>query len=343
VIRVVDDFSTPWEADPTGLWSASADTGASNFGADGYGMAITASAGSPGGADPYVRRIFSPALDLRDSVELRLWIRSDLAATGAPDSPFYLTFEAADDPVNPSLTWSRFVGIAQANRWELQRLFLADMPDALRGAVGVLRVRGIARTLAFSAAVDDLCASVPRAVEDAEAALLSRLDQRFTATDGGPAVPALFDVPEHQDPPALPYILVSPWATVPLTDYQAGEKIDNETAAGAYVRPHPQRLRLDYRIDVIAGERGQKARLLDAIIAELGGNARLIAGDEPLGIAPFEPDPVLAGPVQPGRAPLYYRVIAWYETGPRVFRPRAVPFILTAPSDDTARPEVIGV
>jgi hypothetical protein len=339
-IRVVDDFTVAWTADASGLWSATADTSASNLGADGYGMAITASAGSASGPDPYVQRVFSPSLDLRDWVELRLWVRSDRAATGAPDSPFYLVVEASTDPADPSPSWSRFVRISQANRWELQRLYLGDMPDALRQAVAMLRVRGTDRTTGFNAAVDDLCASVPQAIEDLEAALLSRLDQRFSATDGGPTVPAVVNVPEGGGTPAMPYILMSPWGAMPLTDFSGDEEIDNETAAGAYVRPHPRRLRLDYRIDVYADDRAQKARLLDAVIADLGGTPRLVAGDEPLMIVPFEPDPVLSGQVLPGQTSLYYRVLAWYEAGARVFLARAVPYILTAPLDGTAQPEV---
>lgn len=167
--RVVDDFSTPWSVDASGLWKATADPNAANLGADGYGMTIVASPGSAIGSDPFVQRVFSPALDLTDSVELRLWLRADRPATGAPQSPFYLFVEAATDPTNPNPAWSRFIRIGQANRWELQRLYLADMPAALRGSVGVLRLRGLDRTLGFTAAVDDLQAGVPQAAVPAGA------------------------------------------------------------------------------------------------------------------------------------------------------------------------------
>ncbi|MFD9966075.1 hypothetical protein [Amycolatopsis sp. NPDC058986] len=61
---------------------------------------------------------FAPALDLRDSLELRFTVRSDRQATGAERSPYFLVFEAG---TGTTVSWHRFVTLAQATTWALQR------------------------------------------------------------------------------------------------------------------------------------------------------------------------------------------------------------------------------
>ncbi|MCP2259806.1 hypothetical protein LX15_003515 [Streptoalloteichus tenebrarius] len=327
----VDDFTVPWAPDPTGLWTATAEASASHLGQDGTGMRIIACAGSPAGPVPSVHRVFQPALDLREVAELRLWTRGDRAATGCPDRPYYLVLEAAADVDDRSSRWSRYIRLAQANRWELQRFFLEDMPAALRGAVGVLRLRGTSRTNAFEACVDDLCAWRSQVVRDVEAALVARLHGRIFVEDNGTttAVPAIMNVPGSPAVDGLPHILVSPWAVLPLAA-DGGEECDNDTEAGVYVRPRPQQVRLDYRIDVRAGEWGQRGQILEWILSEFGSVPRLVVGNEPLPLVPFEPSATATGASRPGVTPLYYRVVAPFEVGRRVFRPRATPFVVTA-------------
>jgi len=101
--------------------------------------------------------------------------------------------------------------VTGANTWELQRIWLGDMTAALRRAVGFLRLRSLDGTIAFTAAVDDLIATAPRAIEDVDAALLARLDGVWRVPVAGvsTAVPAILDLPESPGTRTAPYVLVT--------------------------------------------------------------------------------------------------------------------------------------
>jgi hypothetical protein len=329
-VTSIDDFGSPWQPDASGLWTATSNATAAHLGADRQGMAIEASAGTSDGPDPFVRRVFGDPLDLQAAAELRFWLRASKPADGSMAHPYYLAFEAGDDPAAGQLPWHRLLTIARPGTWELQRIHLGDMPADLRAATAVLRIRGLDRTIQFQLAVDDLVTCTLDAVRDVETALQGRLG-------------AVLDEPVVLLPtattPGVPYLGISPWAVVPQTEHLGEEVVDNQTADGAFVRPHPRIIRLDYRLEAFGDERAQQAALLEAVIAELAGDPRIVAGNDPLVLSPFEPSPTAAGPVQPGVTPLYYRVVTWHETGARVFRPRAVPFILTGQPGE-ATPEV---
>ena len=310
--RVIDDFTAAWQPDGSGLWTASASPSAARW--DGTGMLLTAGEG-PG--SPFVRRTFAPALDLRDVTELRLWLRSSRAAAG----PFYLAFDAGTD------AWQRNLRVDQANVWQLHRLWLGDMPEALRQSVATLRIRSLA-PVSFTAAVDELQAGTPQGIRDVETALRARIDNRFEGA------PALYDVPSDQ---AQPYITIVPFAVRALPDNEGADVTDNETAGGASVRPYPRRLRLDYRIEVSAAQRAQRAAIIEGIVAEFARESQLVVFGEPQKLLPFEPDPLLAGPVASGVTPLYYRTHTWLETGPRVQHTYAVPFLVTGQPDGVPR------
>ncbi|QQM44586.1 hypothetical protein [Streptomyces liliifuscus] len=314
--RVVDEFGSPWPADDSGLWSAVSAPEAACLGADGRGMAITAGAGD---RSPYVQRIFSPALDLDDCTELRLWLRISLVSPR-------LILEAGADPAD--LPWQRRLCVERPDSWELQRLWLGDMPSGLRRGLGVLRLRCPAPAPAFGAAVDDLVAGTPEALRDAGDALLGRLDGLV------PDVPAFFDVPPDQPPP---YVSIGPCAVLPAPPQSGGDVVDNETAHGAYVRPRPQQLRLDYRIEAFAAAHSDRARITEAITAELARDPRLLVFDEPLALCPLEPGPLSTGPYRPPATPLYYRLLVPQETGPR--RPYAFgrPLLTTGRPDSPLR------
>jgi hypothetical protein len=278
-------------------------------------MQLTATEGT---GSPFAQKTFAPALDLRDVTELRFWLRASRAASG---TPFYLAFDAGTD------TWHRNLRVDQANVWQLHRLWIGDMPAGLRQSVTTLRFRSLA-PVAFTAAVDDLTAGTPQGVRDVETALRARIDNRF---DGAPA---LFDVPGGQ---TQPFITISPFAVRALQEHEGIEVVDNETAGGAFVRPHPRRLRLDYRIEVSAAQRPQRAALIEAIAAEFARESQLIVFNEPQKVSPWEPDPLVAGPVPPGVTPLYYRTHTWLEIGPRVAHGYAVPFLMTGQPDGGPR------
>lgn len=329
---VIDNLTVPWTADASGQWIATADitAGRPGISEDGTGMKIVAAGGPADGPAPSVTRAFDDPLDLRPWQELRLWLRSSRAGDGRA-APFYLAFEAASaaDPV--TFTWARLLPVTRPDTWELHRLWLGDMPAPLRQSIGAVRLRSVDPTAGFIGAVDELIAATPEPVQDVEAALVQRLGKFDLLIDDNPVtVPARVDFPDAPVPPAAPCVLLTPWAIDPAVDASgSGEIVDNFTAEGAYIRPALRRLRLDYRVDVYTAERAQKASLLDRILVEMGASPWLAAANDLFEIAPLPLTPEERALVPPGRTPLFFRVTATMETGPRVFRPRAVPFLVT--------------
>lgn len=337
---VVDGMSVPWPASSP-LWSVSAEASADALGRGGLGMLIGAAAGEPSDAPPSAERRFTPSLDLRDADELRLWLRSTRAADGSPGLPFYLALEATTHPPGAEPPWRRFLPVPQAGAWALQRLALDDMPAALREAVAVLRIRSLDASVAFEAAIDDLMAVRPEPLADVDSALLARFDETFeVAVDGEPTlVPALIDVPESPGQRTPPFILITPWSVVALDRRAGGDEIvDNHTDAGAFVRPAPRSVQLDFKIDVFAADRAQKAGLLERILGSILSDSRLVAADLPLQMVPIEPSKDEVGLLAPGRTPVFVRVTTDIETGQRRLLGLAVPFVLAGPADgrDTA-------
>jgi hypothetical protein len=323
---LVDGMETPWQVSSS-LWSLSTDATADATGRDGLGMVIRAAAGAESDPAPSAQRTFTPPLDLREAAELRFWLRSSRPADGSATRPFYLAFEATTEPAAPGAQWRRFLEVRQPDLWTLQRLWLDDMPADLRQAVGVLRMASLDATIAFDAAVDDLLAVRPEAVSDVDAALLERFDGMLD-------VPAILDLPESPGSRTPPFILITPWSVLPL-ERRTGtdEVVDNHTDGGAFVRPAPAHIQLEYRVDAVAGTRAAKARLVEAIVSEVLTHQRLIAANAPVTLEPFVPSSEEAATIEPGRTPLFVRVTNDVETGARRRLDYAVPFVLAGPSD----------
>lgn len=328
---VLDNLTTPWTADPSGLWVATTDAAARRPGVseDGLGMKLVAT-GGPAGTLPSIRKTFAQPLDLRPWQELRLWLRSSRVGDGRA-TPFYLAFEAAAASAPNSFTWGRLLPVTRPDVWELHRLWLADMPAPLRQATAALRLRSLDATLSFQAAVDELLAVTPQPVQDVEAALVKRLGKfDLVVNNKTVVVPALVDFPDAPAARTPPHILLTPWAIDPAVDVAgSGEVIDNYTPQGSYTRPPSRRLQLDYRIDVYTSERAQKTSLLDRILVEIGAQSRLAVAGELCDVTPLALSPQELVVTPPGRTPLFFRVTAMMETGSRSFQPRAVPFLVT--------------
>lgn len=342
--RVVDDFSTPWQADGSGLWTLASTSGAARLGADGLGMEIRATAGASASPQPHAERHFTTALDLRDVDELRFWLRSSRAGSGEAARPVYLAFEADTDP--PSGTpWRRLLPVRAAEVWELHRLWLGDMPAPLRQAVGYLRLVSLDGRFAFRGAVDDLLATTPQPLTDVDAALLARLDGVFEVdVNGTPtAVPAILDLPEAPGTRTAPYILITPWSVVPVPDRGgAADVVDNPTELGACVRPAPALVRLEYRLDVHAETRAQKSSLLERIVADLF--RPLVVDDDVFALESFQPSwEEAAADIPPGRTPLFYRLFLPVETGPRIFSGAATPYLVVGDLQVRSDSEVVSV
>jgi hypothetical protein len=344
---MVDNLASPWEVDSTGLWALSITAASSRFGEDGLGMAIVARSGASTDPAPFAQRRFEPPLDLRGTEELRLWLRSSRPGDGGIGHPFYLAFEASSTTPAPTLSWVRLLPVKKRETWELHRLWLGDMPAGLRQAVGVLRLRSLDPTVAFTASIDDLLATTMEPLQDVDTALLARLDRQFQVSIEGTStdVPAIVDLHENPGERTPPYILITPWSVQAVGERGgSGEIIDNHTTTGAFVRPAPQEIQLEYRVDVFAQVRSHKTLVIEHILGDFGARLRLVVNGEPLEMTPFAPSPEqVAYHVPPGRTPLFYRVNVGMEVGVRQFRPLAVPILSTAPRDGTETAEVLTV
>jgi hypothetical protein len=343
---LVDGLTAPWTDDGSGLWTLSASPRASYGGPDGVGMRIVAAAGSHGAPAPFAERQFTPARDLREAEELRLWLKSSRPGDGTPARPFYLAFEATTDPPAAGTPWRRLLPVSRPGTWELHRLWLGDMPSGLRQAVGFLRLRSLDASVAFRGALDDVVATAPEPIQDVEAALFERLHNTFQVTVAGTPtnVPAILDVPESPGTRTEPYILITPWSLLPLGRRAGSEDlVDNYTETGAFVRPAPWAVQLEYRIDVFGDERPQKTYLLERVVEDIARDPLLVDAVR-LDLVPFQPSrEEMADLVIPGRTPLFYRVVTQFESGPRVFSGQAVPYLVTGPREEDLLVETVSV
>jgi hypothetical protein len=323
-IKTIDPMTTAWTSNAPAAWSLAISAQAAAVGPDGLGMSIAAQPDPGLLSPPQAQRGFAPTLDLTGFDEIRLWFRSDRVSDGSTANPFYVAFEAAPAEASPA-QWSRFLPVSRSGAWELHRLWLGDMPPALTSAIGALRLRGLATTATFNAALDDIVAVSAQAVADVEAGWSARLDGALSVMVGGVATPAPLYLEPPAAPPAAPYILLTAWAALALQDFDSSAQVtDNYTIAGAYMRPAPATVRLDYRLQVVATDRGQRAALLGALIANLQASPFLLVADQKIAIEPFELSPQeRASLIPPDTMPLFYRLLQTVEIGTRTLYPMA--------------------
>jgi hypothetical protein len=343
LIFLEDLDSSPWlPGTHTSLWSLSSTVVLSYISKNGTATLIQSRSGVAV-PPPFVQRQFANPVDLRQMDEVRFWFRSSRSGDGGSTKPFYLVFEITDS--SSSLSWRRFLPVKQADTWQLHQLWLGDMPEDLRQAVEIVRLGSLDSGISFTAALGDLIATTPTPIQDVDSAFLNRLDRRFQVVvdDVLTDVPALVELPENPGSRNLPYILITPWSIQPQ-DNGAGSSglIDNYTPAangrsqGAFSRPAQQSIRLDYAIDAFAGQRSQKASLLEQIISSLNRQSFLVINSEPISLTRFVPSAQeIAAFVVPGRTPLFYQLLIRLETGDREFRPQASPFIQVGSGEGT--------
>lgn len=323
-IKTIDPMTTAWTSNAPSAWTLAISAQASAVGPDGLGMSITAQSDASLAVLPQAQRSFAPALDLSSFEEIRLWFRSDRISDGSAANPFYVAVEAAS-AATATAQWSRLLPVSRASVWELHRLWLGDMPPALTTGIGALRLRGLANTTAFNAALDDIVAVSEQAISDAEAAWTTRLDGTLSVTVGGVTKPLPMYLEPPSSAPATPYILLTAWAALPLRDLgSVAPVIDNYVISGAYSRPAPDSLQLDYRLQVIASDRGLRAAVFGDLIANLQAAPYLLIADQKIAITPFELSPQeRASLIPPDTMPLFYRLWQTVETGTRVLLPMA--------------------
>lgn len=337
--KALDDSSDKtawWQASPqawflTALEAASLPPYVSQTG----GLAIQAvpvSSSEP----PFIEHLFTPALDLSQFQELRFWFSSNRIASGKSEHPFYLKVELLNS--SGGVMWERWLPIGQPNCWELQQLWLEDLDTTLRQSIATIRLRALAHDVAFTAQMGDLLGVTPQPVQDLENALLDRLE--LIKPKGG----VFWELPESPPSKTLPCIVIIPWSVQPkgelggsidIVDNYGWRRLDDQQVEGAYIRPIPKRLQLEYAIDVAASKRGEKAQLLDAILDDFTRTPYFIIDGYRISLIPFMPAPEqLAESMSPGRAPLFFQITVPIEAGKRQFRPTVYTTVLVTENRD---------
>jgi hypothetical protein len=160
----------------------------------------------------------------------------------------------------------------------------------------VLRLRSRDPTVAFAASIDDLLATTMEPLQDVDTALLAGVDRQFQVSIEGTLtdVSAIVDLPENPGERTPPYILITPWSVQAVGKRGgSGEIIGNYTTTGAFVRPAPQEIQLEYRIDVLAQVRSHNTLVMGHILGDFGARLRLVVNGEPLEMTPFAPSDTL--------------------------------------------------
>ena len=255
--------------------------------------------------------------------ELRFWFFSDQIATGKEDYPFYLQVELLNQ--DETLTWKRWLPIHQPNCWELQQLWLGDMANELRTSVAKIRISlgnstaplsdQWVRNLKFKAKMGDLLAVTPHPVQDVEKSFFERLQKHHSNV--------IWELPENNTSKSFPSIVIIPWSVQPRGELGGSvDIVDNYGPKGAYSRPIPKRLQLEYAIEVTAQKRTAKATLLDAIVEDFTRTSYFVIDGQPISLLPFVPSPEqLAESMSPGRSSLFFQVTVPIEAGSRQFQP----------------------
>jgi hypothetical protein len=266
------DAAAQWaarEADgatPSAELSIQDDALVTGYGTDGVSARITATEAAGGHR---LRRSIA-SRDLNPFTELRLSIRADRVATGAPDGGFFLELRlgSAAMPVgHPANLWHRLLPVRARGRWETVKLGIDDLPPAVRGAVTRIELRCVDASTPFTVHVDDLVAVRPEMTGDADAALAARLNGIATAS--GTASAAARSASEAV--PAAPAVdLLNFDVRFAGARVQDGfETRDHTAGGGSRLLPVGAPFDLLYAITPIAATRADQAALLDGITSRL--------------------------------------------------------------------------
>lgn len=345
-------LSNDWESDSTGLWQVLATDNSPRIpvyvSEQQIEVAINAQASeesnNPVLSLPFIEQTFTPPLNLRQNEansddspsffqELRFWLRSSRVDNGqSPDQGFYLSFTVASDTF--SQEW--FIPVKRKETWELYRFWLGDLPEPLLEAVTSMRISALDTNQSFQVVLGNVIATTPEPIQDVDAELLNRLDNRFQVAIQNEliSVPAFLELPENPGDRTRPYILITPWSVQlqrerggsgEITDnYRRTQKVLPEGGSLEVIevaqRPAMKQVLLEYAIDIFADNRLQKAQLLDSVLADFSRHLYLVINLEPLTVTSFNPSPERATEFAvPGRTPLYLQVTVDVEAGDRRF------------------------
>lgn len=295
----------------------------------------------------YTTRLpLSAVTDLTPYGEIRLWLNASRAAGSAPDSPPYLAFVAGR---GGAVLASWPLTVARAGHWELHRLDLADLPDR---QIDWVAVDWHSAGVGFRAVLDDLMAVQDQFLTDEDGALLALLDGQVEATAGsGVTVPAVLwqpDLTGWVEPAVEPYIRVVPCGMILARDRMAADEARGITPAGQiWLRPPQVAVDLYYQVDVVRGTRSQKNRVQQFLLSTLCPRRMLWVGGGLLALEWIDPEAeqwpgLQTGSSEPGRIPLYFRLRAWQEAGPRqVVAPVAHVTVASGHPEDRAVPAAL--
>ena len=170
----VDDFSAPWPTDSSGQWSTSrVDLAEAGF----IGSAMCLTGATDDTTPAFAELRFPSPLDLSAQEELRVWLRATPIARDR-SAPFYLRLTARSSSATP-IDWERMIPVRNEDSWDFVRMWIGDMPAALRSAVEALRIESAAPISAFAATFFDLVAAKPNAIADAYQSLTERFHNQF--------------------------------------------------------------------------------------------------------------------------------------------------------------------
>jgi hypothetical protein len=310
------------------------DPAVTRFGS-GESLRLTASAAAQGHR---IERAF-PDEDLSDLEELRLWIRSTRPGDGAAGRPLYLEVALASAALgfaDPANTWRRWLPVVQADRWELVRLSLDDLPGPIRAAASAIRITVLDESLGFTAHFDALFASREEMIADVETALEESLDGAFTV--GGQSVGVVFYHATGTNPPKPPAAAQRPAIRVRLQAASPASARARAAAAprdfsgdGFRMNGYAETYALDYALEPFSDQRRHDAAILGALLRTFAPRATLIAGGLPL---PVEWQGIDAEPLVGERAVGRLRVLTTLAVRPAVpVQPvRALELTIDAPA-----------
>lgn len=263
----------------------------------------------------HIARCTIPAVDLDGFDELRLVFRCDRSAA----SPQFLELRlgSAALPVgSPGNTWHRRVPVAGADRWDVVRFSLSDLPAAVRGALNVLQLQCIDAARSFEFRIDQALAVRQSMLADIEQALFARLHQQATLL--GVPVPAELLVAGDPWPATTPCIAIVPLEVRHSPDRSVGSAQRCDFVATGYrIRQAPTAYEASFALEPVAGTRIEQAQLMDFLLHAVPprGSLRVAANDLSM---ETQPPPALESTSHLAPAPrqrLYCRVVAWLDGG----------------------------
>jgi hypothetical protein len=321
--------------------------------------------GNPEGHLPYVGRSLDELDEklLSQCDELRFWLKSTRIADDSEVYPFFLGLgmhpESADATLTwDTLAWRRLIPIYQPDTWELQRLYLGDLPPSVRR----LRFYDLRRlTLEKNPDYEfpkEITVQVGAMVGVKEFPLQDVQEefQEWVKTYVSPCLSgedeiSIYHSDGQQDSElALPCILIKPWSvnylgerggSVEVVDNYTVEMVqavgDDSTSAqqyGVYSRPVEGFVEVKYAVDgftedssppddplkVLDKTELTPAYLLGSLLKHLTRNPRIWINQNPVGIRTFRPSPEeFSSLVTPGRAPLFCQLTVPIERGDRTY------------------------